>query len=111
MNRQEQKKSSGLLTNEGEAKDTGIVEEAKHAASNVAGQARQQVSRQMGVRKDRAVEKIGDIADAFKDTQEKLKEMGPLGEVAGRAADGLQRAAAFLEGRNVKDIVREVESF
>jgi len=92
-------------------KADAIVDQAKSAVSNVAGQARDQVTSQLDARKDQAVEKIGSVADAIRGTGEKLKDVGPLGDVAGRAADGIERVADFFEDRQITDLVRDVERF
>lgn len=95
--------------------DSKIVEQAKqavtHVASNVASQAREQVSSQFDTRKDKAVETIGNVASAIRDTSEKLKGVGPLGDVAGRAADRIESVAEFFEGKHIGDVVRDVERF
>lgn len=114
MNNSEQKKSSNVQGTSGrelDGKREPIVEQAKHALTNVAGQAREQVTHRIDVRKDRAVEKISDVAGAIRETSEKLDGMGPLGDVAGRAAEGIERLARSFEGKQVTDIVRDVERF
>lgn len=94
---------------------SAIVEQAKkavgHVASDVAGQAREQVNTQFDAQKDRAVETIGNVATAIRETGDKLKGVGPLGDVAGRAADGIESVAQFFEGKKITDIVRDVERF
>lgn len=88
-----------------------LADQAKQAVSNVAGQVKDQVTQQIDARKDTAVEKVSTVADALRDTSDKLKDIGPLGDVAGRAADGIERVASFFEDRQVGDIVRDVERF
>lgn len=95
--------------------DGKIVDQAKqavtHVASSVANQAREQVSTQFDARKDKAVETMGNVASAIRDTSDKLKGVGPLGDVAGRAADGIEKVADFFEDKQIGDVVRDVESF
>ena len=95
--------------------DAKIVDQAKqavtHVASNVANQAREQVSTQFEARKDKAVETMTSVATAIRETSDKLKGVGPLGEAAGRAADGIEKVADFFEGKQIGDVVRDVESF
>jgi len=111
MNKSEQNQSSSAQAGSVRGKQEPIVDQARHALTNVAGQAREQVTHHMDVRKERAVEKISDVAGAIRETSEKLDGMGPLGDVAGRAADGIERLAQFFEGKQVTDIVRDVERF
>jgi hypothetical protein len=79
--------------------------------TNVAGQAREQATHQLDVRKERAVDAIGVVADAIRGTSDKLRDAGPVGMVAERAADGIEQVASFFEGKQVKDLVRDVERF
>lgn len=95
--------------------DGKIADQAKqavtHVASNVASQAKEQVNAQFDTRKDKAVETIGNVATAIRETGDKLKGVGPLGDVAGRAADGMEKVADFFEGKQIGDVVRDVERF
>jgi hypothetical protein len=95
--------------------DGKIVDQAKqavtHVASNVATQAREQVSTQFDARKDKALETMTSVASAMRETSDKLKGVGPLGDAAGRAADGIEKVADFFEGKQIGDVVRDVESF
>jgi hypothetical protein len=89
----------------------GIVEQAKETASTVAERAREGVSHQLDVRKDRAVGTMTDVADMIRETSGKLKDAGPLPDLAERAADGIERVARMVESRDLKDVVRSVETF
>lgn len=95
--------------------DGKIVEQAKqavtHVASSVVNQAREQVNTQFDARKDKAVETMGSVASAIRETSDKLKGVGPLGDVAGRAADGIEKVADFFEDKQIGDVARDVESF
>lgn len=115
MENNEQKNKSSISTASSNRDNDGgkepIVDQAKHAISNVADQAREQVTQQIEVRKDRAVDTIGDVASALRGTGDKLKEVPALGDMAGRAADQIERVAQFFDGRQVGDVVRDVERF
>jgi hypothetical protein len=91
--------------------DGKIVDQAKQAVSHVASQAREQVNSELDAQKGKAVEMMGSVATAIRETSEKLKGVGPLGDVAGRAAQGIEKAADFFEGKKIGDVVRDVESF
>jgi len=95
--------------------DKNLVTQAKdavtHVASDIANQAREQLDTQFESKKDKAVDTIGDIASALRGTGEKLKGVGPLGDVAGRAADGMDRVSKFFDGKQIGDVVRDVEQF
>lgn len=98
-----------------DGKTEAIVEQAKHAVTHVADQAKEQVSNQLNTqfdsRKDKAVETMGTVADAIRGTSEKLKGVGPLGDVAERAATGIENVAQFFEGKKIGDLARDVERF
>lgn len=94
-----------------EDKKEPIADQAKHAVSNVAGQVKEQVTHQLDTRKDQAIDKVGSVADAIRDTSDKLKDIAPLGDIAGRAADGIQSVATFFEDKKITDVVRDVERF
>lgn len=111
MNKSEQNRSSSVQAGGELEGKKPIVDQARDALTNVAGQAREQVTHRIDVRKDRAVETISDVAGALRETGEKLDGVGPLGDVAGRAAEGIERLAHFFEGKQVNDIVRDVERF
>jgi hypothetical protein len=91
--------------------DGKIVEQARQAVSHVARKAGEQVKSELDARKGKAVEAMGSVAVAMRETSDKLKGVGPLGDVAGRAAEGIEKAADFFEGKQIGDVVREVESF
>jgi hypothetical protein len=98
-----------------DGKKDAIVDQAKqavtHVVGNVAGQAREQANQQFDTRKDDAVKTMGNVASAIRDTSDKLNGVGPLGDVAGRAADGIESVAEFFEGKHINDVVRDVERF
>lgn len=108
-------KSTSMNNPSSSDQDGKIVDQAKqaftHVASNVASQAKEQVNAQFDTRKDKAVETIGNVATAIRETSDKLKGVGPLGDVAGRAADGIESVAEFFEGKQIGDLVRDVEKF
>ena len=107
--------TSNTSATQHDGKQDGLVDQAKHAvthvAGNVAGNAREQVNHEFDARKDKAVETMGTVANAIRDTSDKLKGVGPLGDVAGRAADGIESVANFFEGKQITDVVRDVERF
>src|SRR6478752_10222903 len=95
--------------NEQDGRREPIADQAKQAASNVQERAREQIENRVESRKDRAVEATHSVASAIRETGDKLKDVGPLHDVAERAADRIERAAQYLEGKSVADVMREVE--
>lgn len=92
-------------------KNEGIVDQAKQAVENVAGQAREQVTTQVAAQKDKAAGAIGGVADALRQTSGSMKQSGPLPAIADQAADTVDRIAEYLQSRNLGDLIGEVERF
>jgi hypothetical protein len=106
MNNEQQKKTSMS----GEAQD-GLVDQAKHVMSTVAEKVGEQVSHGIEGQRDKAVQKVAGVAEAIRWGSGLLKNVGPLGEVSEKAADGVENVASFFENKQVGDIVRDVEGF
>lgn len=90
-------------------RDGGVVDQAKHTVENVASQAKQGVTQQIELRKDRAVNTIHGVAEAVRNAGQNLE--GPLPALADRAADGIDKVSSFLESHEIRDAVRGVERF
>jgi hypothetical protein len=103
-------------TNTGETSGTGlsgVVDQAKQAAADVAGQAKDKVESQITAQKDRAVGSIGAVADALRQTGSTLrdKETGIPADLADRAAEQIDRVSGYLRNRTLGGLVSDVESF
>jgi hypothetical protein len=94
---------------------TKIVDQAKsavtHVAGDVADRALGKVNEQFESQSEKAVETMTNVATAIRETGAKLKGVGPLADVAGQAADGVDKVAQFFEGKQVGDVFRDVERF
>lgn len=94
---------------------TKIVDQAKSAVTHVAGdvkdRALDKVNQQFESQSEKAVETMTNVASAIRETGAKLKGVGPLADVAGQAADGVDKVAQFFEGKQVGDVFRDVERF
>ncbi len=88
-----------------------LMTEAKNAVGHMAEGAKDQVVTQVEAQKDKAAEKIGNVAEALRAAGEPLAELGPLPDLAGRAADQIESIAEYVQSRTVGDIVHEVERF
>lgn len=91
--------------------EPGVVDQAKQTAAHVADQAKAQVTNQIDAKKDSAVQTMGTVANVLRETGGKLKEAGPLADVAERAAEGIERVAGFVRTRDIGDLATEVERF
>lgn len=88
-----------------------LLTDAKNAVGHMAEGARDQVVTRVEAQKDKAAEKIGTVAGALRAAGEPLAEIGPLPDLAGRAADQIESIAEYVQSRTVGDIVQEVERF
>jgi hypothetical protein len=88
-----------------------LLTDAKNAVGHMAEGAKDQVVTRVEAQKDKAAEKIGSVAGALRAAGEPLAEIGPLPDLAGRAADQIESIAEYVQSRTVGDIVREVERF
>jgi hypothetical protein len=100
------------------------VEEAKEAMREAAGTARRQGGRLMdeakGIagevwqeRREAAAGEIGSVAGALRRSADHLRsdEHGLTARYVSEAADGLQRLSEAVRGRDVRDLIAEVEDF
>lgn len=90
-----------------------IVEDAKHVASEVAGQAKQQVSTKIEGQKDKAAQGLSSVATALRQTSESLKEQDQLGvtQYFEGFADQVERLSDYVLSSNVGQLVEEAEGF
>lgn len=88
-----------------------LVGQAKDAVTHVAGRARDAVTHGIDAQKEKATDAASTVAIALRETGEKLKDVGPLGAAAEKAADGVERLSDFLQDRSLGEIVDEVEGF
>lgn len=88
-----------------------LWQEAKNVVSQVADQATEKIKSEVDSKREKAAEKVGEVASALRDTSEKLKDVGPIPDLADQAAAQIEKIATYVQTRNVGDLVREVERF
>jgi len=86
---------------------------AKDVASTVATQARNTVEGRFETRKDRAVQGLGDVAEALRHTGERLRSQDKtdLTEYIERAADRVEAASGYVQNKSLGQIMGDVERF
>lgn len=102
----------------------GVTDQVKQGAQNLtdqtqqaAGQAVQQVQQQTeGMaqsQKDKAAQTISSVAMAVRHTGENLQQQdqGAVGQYAVKTADRVDEFAQYLQQRNVRDLVNEVQVY
>jgi uncharacterized phage infection (PIP) family protein YhgE len=104
--------SSSAQTDMG-AKAQDVVEQTQQKVGEVADQAKQQATSQLSTQKDRAVESLGTVADALRQTGKHLHENDQHGleHYANKAAERVEQFSGQLRNKDVQEIVRDVERY
>ena len=95
------------------AKAQDVVEQTQQKAGEVVDQAKQQATSQLSSQKDRAVDSLGTVADALRQTSKHLRESDQQGiaQYADKAAERVEQFSGQLRGKDVQEIVRDVERY
>ena len=91
-----------------------LASEAKDQAKEVANQARDHVQTLVGQQKNQAADRLGSLAEALREAGRKLNEgqqAGDFGQYADRAAQQLERVSTYLRDHELRDFVRDTETF
>lgn len=91
-----------------------LASDAKEQAKDMADQARDHVQTLVGEQKGQAADRLHSLADALREAGRKLNEgqqAGDLGQYADRAAQQVERLSSYLRDRELRDFVRDAETF
>ncbi len=94
-----------------------IADQARQTADNVVGAVQQQAVSRLDKQKEHAAEELASVAGTVRQMGDQLKqpEHGAVAQYAAHygdvAADQLQQISGYLRQHDVKQLVREVESF
>ncbi len=90
--------------------EAGVVGQAKGAASQMAGQAKDIVRKRVSSQTSRSATELGNLANALRQTGEQLEDnfASPL---VSKAADRLERVSELLENADPGELLGNVESF
>jgi hypothetical protein len=88
--------------------ERNVVDHAKEAASEVAGQTKDKLDDVLRAQKDRATGSIDNVADALRKTGQALEQPG---EYVERAAERIEQVGGYLREHSLRDIVQDVERF
>jgi len=99
-----------------DAKDQAknLASEAKDQVKDVANQARDHVQTLVGQQKNQAADRLGSLAEALREAGRKLNEgqqAGDFGQYADRAAEQVERLSGYLRDHELRDFVRDTETF
>jgi len=88
-----------------------LTEQAQQRAGQAIDTARREMATRLTSQKDRAAEGLGSVADALRQTGQQLREHDQAG-VTGyfdQAASQVERLSSYLEGRDLGQLVDDVE--
>lgn len=95
------------------AKAQDVVEQTQEKAGQAVDMAKEQATSQLASQKDRAVDSLGSVAQAFRQTSQHLRQSDQHGiaQYADKAADRVEQFTGQLRGKDVQEIVRDVERY
>lgn len=100
--------TSGTL----KASASNVADTAREVTQQAAGQVKEKARGLFSDQKDRAVEGISSVSTALRDTATNLSDQNsPASSIIERAADHLESFKSSLEGKDLDQIVRDVQTF
>lgn len=94
-----------------------VAQQTQQKAGEIAEQAKAQVveqaTNQAASQKDRAVSSLGSVADALRQASQHLRdnEQAPVAQYADKAADRVEQFVQHLDGKEVQELLRDVERY
>jgi hypothetical protein len=90
-----------------------LATEAKDETAKVASQARDQATQLVDRTKDQTAQRLGSLATALRQAARQLEQddAAAFGRYAAMAADRVDRAADYVGGRDLRELVRDTETF
>lgn len=91
-----------------------VADQAKQAAAQVTDQTKDAARSQLSTRKDQTAQGLHVVSSAISDMGDKLRQSDQTSSYAGvadQAANQVERLSQYLRGRDVRQIVNEVEDW
>lgn len=90
-----------------------LAAEAKDETAKVASQAREQATQLVDRTKDQTAQRLGSLATALRQAARQLEQddAAAFGRYAVLAADQVDKAADYVGGRDLRELVRDTETF
>jgi len=90
-----------------------VADQTKQAARHVVDQAREQATSKLGAQKDTAAAGLTSVAQALRQTGQHLREQDQTGVTSyiDSAADQVEQLSSYLQGRDISQLVDDVERF
>lgn len=98
----------------GEEQERTLTSEAQQVASDLADKATRSAERQFAGGKERAVQMIGQLAEALRHSGETLSsgtDMPMVNDYLGRAATQIDGLSGYLQKKSLTDVVGDVERY
>lgn len=98
----------------GREEETTLTSEAQQVASDLADKATRSAERQFAGGKERAVQMIGQVAEALRHSGQTLAngtDMPMISDYLGRTATRIDELSGYLEKKSLTDVVGDVERF
>ena len=90
-----------------------VVDQAKQTAQEVVEQAKQQANSRLASQIEQASQNLAQASDAIRTLGRQLREQGqaPVAQYADQAAGQVERASAYLRGKDLERLIGDVEQF
>lgn len=90
-----------------------LVDDVKHAADDLTGEAKKAAETRLSTGKDRVAQGLGSVATALRKTGAQLRNDDQLGitDYVVRAADGVESASDYFQQRTLGQVVGDLEQF
>jgi hypothetical protein len=101
------------ITDQVQQKASAVADKAQEQAGQMKDQLVEQVTSRLDDRKSAATGSLGTVADSFRQTSQQLREQNQdvVADYADRAAEQIEHFTGYLRGRDVRQLVRDVEDF
>jgi len=92
---------------------SAVKDQAQEKVGQVAEQAKQQATSRVESQKERAVDSLGSVAQAIRQTGQELRQQDQvaIGQYADKAAEQVERLASYLRRHDVGELIEETERF
>jgi len=99
--------------NQMQQKASAAADKAQEQAGQLKDQMVEQVTNRLDDRKSAATGSLGTVADTFRQTSQQLRDQNQdvVADYADRAAEQIEHFTSYLRGRDVRQLVRDVEDF
>lgn len=90
-----------------------VAQQAQSSATNLTGQAKQQITTQLRSQKDRVSTGIDSMAGVIRQASQQLEQQGsaPVADYANKAADQVERVSQYLSSKDISELQADAAQF